>query len=169
MVADLARDELEADHDAKLIIFAYHVEVIALLQRHLAEYDPIAIHGGASPKHVREGVGAFQHDPRRRLIILQIDSAAEAITLTAAHIEIFAEASWTPLRNDQAIARAYRRGQENSVTVRMVTLPGSLDERIGRVLVRKAREIAGIVDGTKANRQNTHHGDAIQFPLGGAK
>jgi SNF2 family DNA or RNA helicase len=59
---------------------------------------------------------------------------------------ILAEPSPVPAKNHQAIARAHRKGQKSPVLARFVLLPGTLDEALMRIIARKTRDIAKIVD-----------------------
>ena len=92
----------------------------------------------------------FQTRPGTRLFIGQILAAGTAITLTAANEVAIVEPSWVPGENVQAIARAHRLGQRDSVLASFLFLPGTLDERIMSVFRRKASEIS-ILQGDDTN------------------
>jgi SNF2 family DNA or RNA helicase len=145
-VSALARDTLEDDQNAKLIVFAHHREVIRDLAEALKDYAPLVIHGDTPSANRTNAINVFQSDPKFRLIILAIEAAGEAITLTAARNVILAEPSPVPAQNHQAIARAHRKGQKSPVLARFVLLPGTLDEALMRIIARKTRDIAKIVD-----------------------
>jgi SWI/SNF-related matrix-associated actin-dependent regulator of chromatin subfamily A-like protein 1 len=145
-VAELVCGMLEDDLDGKVILFAHHREVIAVLENLLRHYHPLIIHGGTPSKARDDAITCFQTDPRRRLIILAIETASEAVTLHASHNVVLAEFSPVPARNRQAIGRAYRRGQHHPVIARFVTMPGTLDARLMAIIARKTRDIASIID-----------------------
>jgi SNF2 family DNA or RNA helicase len=77
-----------------------------------------------------------------RVFIGQVKAAGTAITLTAASEVAIVEPSWVPGDNVQAICRAHRLGQHDSVLASFLYLPGTLDQRIMTVFRRKAHEIA---------------------------
>jgi SWI/SNF-related matrix-associated actin-dependent regulator of chromatin subfamily A-like protein 1 len=147
-VAELVDDCLDDALDDKLIVFVHHREVIEGLAGRLAARYPLVIHGGTPQRDRERAIDAFQNDDDRRLIILAIEAAGESITLHAAHHVIIAEPSPVPAKNAQAIARAHRKGQKNPVLARFVLLPGTLDARLMRIIARKTRDIAAVVDGT---------------------
>lgn len=127
----------------KLIVFAHHREVMDVIEKHFTASWKVARIDGATSKADRaKAVVDFQTDPNFIMFLGQISACGEALTLTAASEVIFAEASWTPSDNYQAACRAHRIGQNNAVTARFLTIPGSIDDVIARVLARKAREIA---------------------------
>ncbi len=57
------------------------------------------------------------------------------------------EQSWVPSDEDQAIARVWRTGQKQPVSVVKFFLEGSLDERMQAAQDRKQAIIARVLDG----------------------
>jgi SWI/SNF-related matrix-associated actin-dependent regulator 1 of chromatin subfamily A len=125
----------------KILLFAWHRDVIAGLERGLKEFAPVVVTGNSTPNARALAVQDFQSDPATRVFIGQILAAGTAVTLTAANEVAIVEASWVPGENVQAIARAHRLGQRDMVLASFLYLPGTLDERIMRVFRRKAAEI----------------------------
>jgi len=134
------QERLQSTH--KILLFAWHHSVIAHLAKGLTEFNPVVITGETSPKARAEGIYAFQHDSWKRVFIGQVLAAGTAITLTAANEVAIVEPSWVPGENVQAICRAHRLGQRDSVLASFLYLPGTLDKRIMQVFRRKAGEIA---------------------------
>ena len=139
-IAAWVRERMQSTH--KLLLFCWHLEVIERLRQSLQEFEPVVIVGGTSPKDRTLAIGRFQSDPNTRLFIGQTLAAGTAITLTAASEVAIAEPSWVPGENHQAICRAHRLGQRDSVLASFLYLPDTLDERIMQAFRRKAREIS---------------------------
>jgi SWI/SNF-related matrix-associated actin-dependent regulator 1 of chromatin subfamily A len=135
--------EFLTDPEAKLVVFAYHTEVIDALQNLLKDFYPVVIDGRTPSKTRDDAVHAFQN-AGSRVFIGQIVAAGTGITLTRASTVLFVESDWTPSNNYQAASRCHRIGQKDHVMVYHAVLEGSLDERIAKALVRKEREIAEI-------------------------
>jgi SWI/SNF-related matrix-associated actin-dependent regulator 1 of chromatin subfamily A len=125
----------------KLLLFAWHLDVIERLRRGLLEFDPEVVTGASSPAARALAVQQFQENPGSRVFVGQILAAGTAITLTAASEVAIVEPSWVPGENVQAIARAHRLGQRDSVVASFLFLPGTLDQQIMSVFRRKAGEI----------------------------
>lgn len=144
--AEYVREMLDSGVQ-KIVLFAHHTDVIQRLHDLLFDRGAVVITGATSTKDRARAVAAFQNDLNTHVLIGQIDACGISITLTAAHDVVFAECSWVPGANVQAAARCHRLGQRNAVLARMLTVPGSLDERIVNALVRKASDIAALWDG----------------------
>jgi len=144
-VIDLVTYELNSN-PGKLVLFAHHREVINQLNWGLAEFNPCLLHGGLPEDQRQKAVDDFQKDPTARVFIGQLTAAGTAITLTAAASVLFVEYSWTPSDNQQAAKRCHRIGQTDSVLVRFVSLAGSLDEDITRVVRDKTETLSKVID-----------------------
>jgi SWI/SNF-related matrix-associated actin-dependent regulator 1 of chromatin subfamily A len=144
----------------KILVFAWHREVIARLCRGLAEFHPVVVTGD-TPGRLRAAViDGFQNRPEVRVFIGQILAAGTAITLTAANEVAIVEPSWVPGENHQAICRAHRLGQRDSVLATFLYLRGTLDQRILQVFRRKAAEISELSGDDNANHDRFRHGSA---------
>jgi SNF2 family DNA or RNA helicase len=139
-------EELDATSH-KVVVFAYHREAIATLEKVLAPYAPAVIHGGIGDRDRVAAIDRFHVDPRCRVFIGQITAAGASINLqNAASEAFFVEASWCPSDNEQAIARVYRNGQTKPVRVRFAYLHGSIDEPVSRALCRKTAMISQVIN-----------------------
>jgi len=124
----------------KIVLFAYHRDVIAHLQNAFGSLAQ-SVTGSTHPGDRQRCVDEFQHG-HASIFIGQITAAGTGITLTAASDMVFVESSWVPAENEQAAMRIHRIGQKNACIVRFATLAGSLDEQIQRACLRKATDIA---------------------------
>ena len=145
LAVELIVEELEADPHAKLIVFAHHLSVIDNLGAGLTAFDPVQVDGRSSPGMRQRAIDDFQNDPKCRVFIGQTIAAGTSITLTASSNVIIVEPSFVPKDNLQAASRAHRIGQRDSVFVRYLTIPGTLDEHIVSTLYRKTKDIAALL------------------------
>jgi SNF2 family DNA or RNA helicase len=126
----------------KTVVFAWHREALAKLERILAEHKPAVIHGDIEGAKRQDQIDRFQNDPRCRVFLGQITAAGSSINLQAGSNVVFVESSWAPGDNDQALSRVYRRGQKSKVYVRFCYLAGTIDELVQRALARKTAMIS---------------------------
>lgn len=138
-LAAMVWDELASNQYDKIVLFAYHRDVIGILAHELRAFEPRVIMGGMSDKAVREAYTSFQEKSSVRVVIGQINACSTTITLTRAHQVLFAEQSWVPSDNEQAIYRLRRIGQKSQVSARMAYLADSIDEAINRSVSRKVK------------------------------
>lgn len=102
--------------EQKLIAFAAHIPI----QKAIARVVPGSVHiFGEDSKEDREAaVQRFQTEPRQAcaLLVSSLKAGGVGWTGTAASNVAFVEPGWTPGDMDQAIDRAHRIGQRDSVT-----------------------------------------------------
>lgn len=138
-LAAMVFDELASQQYDKIVIFAYHRDVIGILMQELRAFEPRVIMGGMSDKAVAEAYTSFQEKPRVQVLVGQINACSTSITLTRSSQVLFAEQSWVPSDNEQAIYRLRRIGQKRQILSRMAFLAGSIDEAINRSVGRKVK------------------------------
>lgn len=126
---ELAGEELRNGTMPKVVIFAYHVDVVEEIARRLAPFGSSYIHGGVNSKDRWERIDRFQLGSDR-VIVGQITAASVNTTLTAARHVLFAETDWVPENNAQAAARCRRLDGNTTLPVhaRIVAIRGTIDE-----------------------------------------
>lgn len=140
-LASMVWDELANDQYHKIVIFAYHREVLARMYEALAAFNPRMVMGGMGDKAVEKAYTDFQDKPNVRVFLGQITACSTTITLTSAHHVLFAEQSWVPADNEQAIYRLRRIGQKCQISARMAYLDQSIDEAVNRSTARKVKDL----------------------------
>lgn len=135
----LIKTEMDLGLYSKIVVFAIHKDVVKNLAMHLP--GAVTVTGDTSPRERQEAVDAFQRDPKCQYFIGNIRAAGTAITLTAAHQELFVERSFTPGDNAQAAKRAHRIGQLRNVNARFLTLNNAMDEKVTRIVRKKTHEL----------------------------
>lgn len=144
--AALIRDELlNGNPDASRIVFAYHRDVLDILEDLLRSVDTVVRVDGATSLDARRAAReAFQRRDAR-IYLGQIEAAGIAQTLTAsAHVDIV-EPDWRSDLNYQAGKRAHRIGQTTPVFVRFLALARTLDDVIVRQHHREVKMVKEIV------------------------
>jgi len=134
--------ELASNQYEKVVIFAFHKDVIDNVREGLKHFGAVTLYGGTAPKKRQRNIDRFMADPSCRVIICNIKAAATALTLTSANEVIMLEWMFSPADNNQAIRRVWRRTQQLPVRCRFATCTGTIDEAITKVFRRKQDEIA---------------------------
>lgn len=143
--AQMLREELDAGA-GKRVVFGIHTEPLLFIKNYLMKhgYDAVIAYGETSEADRQAAVHRFMNDPSCMVFIGNIKVAGVGLTLTeSSDIDMF-ESDWSPAGNAQAIKRVHRYGQTESVTARFITLAGSIDETVNRIVAAKTASIAEI-------------------------
>lgn len=147
LVADYAEMLLDGGED-KLCVFAWHIEVLNILERALGKYGLIRIDGSVSPKRRQELVDEYVKNPAIRVCIGNIQSVGtgtDGLQLVCNHA-VIGEPSWVDGENQQLVDRLDRGGQQRTVLADFLVAPGSIDERVLASSLRKGRETTKVLD-----------------------
>jgi len=140
--AEMVAEELHGGLD-KIVIMGIHVDALQLIRSTLTAkgFDCVQVVGGGSDKNAFEANRRFAEDPNCRVFIGNLHAAGTALTLTAANHLDLVEQWWGPAVNAQAIKRVHRLTQQRNVFTRLISLRGSLDETVAKILERKIEAI----------------------------
>ena len=133
------------DNKKKVVVFAYHRDVIEQLEEALTKFKTVKVIGGMNAADKNNAVIEFQHGDAR-VFIGQIQAAGVGLTLTAADTVIFVENSFVPGEITQAIDRCHRIGQKNSVLAQFLVIKDSIEEHMMRVVLDKTKTINNILN-----------------------
>lgn len=132
----------------KLVVFAHHKAVLTTIEEGLAKFGVLRVDGSTSPRNRQAYVEVFKHDPRKRVMLGQlqaIGTGTDGLQEVCDHC-VFAEASWVPGENEQAVDRLHRIGQPGSVLAQFLVAQGSLAERILGRAIEKAQITNEVLD-----------------------
>jgi SNF2 family DNA or RNA helicase len=143
LLADLAE---VAESNRKAIVFSQWVEPLETLARALAPFGPLLFHGRV-PQREREGVlDRFKTDPRKHVMLMSYGTGSVGLNLQRANYVFLFDRWWNPAVEDQAINRAHRLGQKETVFVTRFISPGTIEGRIAEVLERKRQLFTDLLD-----------------------
>lgn len=131
------------DAGRKVVLFTWHRAFASLLAGMIQKR--FKREGGI----VMGGIGfQEQYDQANRIntdadyVVGTIASMSTGLNLQGGNVVIFAEISYNPGENDQALKRVWREGQKNPVWVYYVTAKGTLEEHILNVTREKRGDTA---------------------------
>jgi SWI/SNF-related matrix-associated actin-dependent regulator 1 of chromatin subfamily A len=123
------------DAGEKIVIFAWHKEIVQELKSHLP--GAVTIVGDDSMDQRQSSVDRFQNDPNVKVCICNIKSGGVGITLTASSRVGFIELPWHPADGDQCEDRCHRIGQKDSVECTYFLGKDTVDEKIYAIIEKK--------------------------------
>ena len=141
-LAEWARDDIRISGSKRLLIFAWHRDVVTALANKISDLlkTPIArIVGGMSPDARDAATEAFISGKSPVLVANMAAGGVGLDGLQVCNRVVFAEGDWTPKNLEQAIARLERDGQKNPIFAFFTTIPGTLDEIVQKSSARKAK------------------------------
>jgi len=155
-MAEAAREVIEdmIESDGKIVVFCWHLDVVAKLADLFAHHKPQIVTGRHSASQREAAVKAFVGDSECRLFVGNLQAAGTGIDglQRAASSLVILEPSWVPAENEQAIDRLHRVGQANPVLARFLVAEGSISARIIRRAVEKARVAHCALDSASLSR-----------------
>jgi SWI/SNF-related matrix-associated actin-dependent regulator 1 of chromatin subfamily A len=140
-VVAAAKELLEDGQIDKLVLMAWHVDVLDILWTGLAQFGVTGIDGRTGAKTRDAAVKHFNRKSGPRVFVGQITAAGEAIDLSAAAELWFVEQDFVPKSMSQAAMRVCNHSQKRQALVRVCALAGSIDEAMAAILTRKVASI----------------------------
>lgn len=140
------------ESDEKLLLFAWHRDVVDRLFEELKEYNPAKIYGGVTLQQREEEKEKFIQDSSCRIMICNIQSGGTGVDgfqKVCCNVA-FAEFASTSTDMEQAEDRLHRGGQERPVSVYYLIAAGTIDEDMAEALDSKKKVLASVLDGKQA-------------------
>lgn len=131
-----------ASRQEKVLVFTQFREMCIPIARFLETIygEPgLIMHGETPLVQRRAGVDAFQSPGGPPFYVLSVKTAGTGLTLTAASHVVHFDRWWNPAVENQASDRAYRIGQDKPVFIHKFIVPGTLEEKIDRLISSKQK------------------------------
>ena len=122
----------------KVIVFSFFLNTLRQAQKMLSGcrcFGPLT--GSVSPKERQSIIDAFTAENGGAVLISQVQAGGTGLNIQAASVIIFCEPQIKPSLETQAISRAYRMGQLNTVLVYRLLCENSVDGQIMQLLSEK--------------------------------
>ena len=131
---------------------------------------PVYAINGSTPQSERQAIiDSFSITHGSALLVLNPRAAGTGLNITAASRVIHYNLEWNPALEDQASARAYRRGQKKNVFIYRLFYQGTVEEIINDRIEKKREMFDEAIVGVDGSDQNTE--DIMRAltisPLGG--
>lgn len=142
-IAPRAADYVEMLLDGgeeKVVVFAWHIEVLDILMKKLARFRPLRIDGHTPAARKPVIVSEFAKPGNRLLIgnILSMGTGTDGLQ-EACQRGVAAEASWVAGDNEQMVDRLDRMGQQGQVLFDFLVAPDSFSEHVLGSSLRKRK------------------------------
>lgn len=136
------------DSGHRPLIFSQFTKVFPYIEKMMQELDLTAykLTGSTPVKDRLEMVQAFNAGSRDAFLV-SLKAGGVGLNLTSADVVILVDLWWNPAVEEQAVARAHRMGQKNTVEVIRLITQGTIEEKIIAIQERKKDLIANVLEG----------------------
>lgn len=136
LTADVAE---VAESGRKAIVFSQWVGPLEHLAAALAPYGPMLYHGKVPQAERVPILDRFKTDATKHVLLMSYGTGSVGLNLQFANYVFLFDRWWNPAVEDQAINRAHRLGQTETVFVKRFVTQETIEGRIAEVLERKRR------------------------------
>ena len=149
----------------KVLIFANYLSSIDSICRELSErgIKYLSMTGDTKDRHSL--VDKFQNDSSYKVFVMTLKTGGVGLNLTAADTIFIYDPWWNKTVENQAIDRAYRLGQDNTVFAYKMILKDTIEEKILTLQKAKSLLIENLISDEGANFKFLSEED-IEFILG---
>lgn len=141
----------------KIIMFTSYQKMFDIVEQDItARYDiPVWKINGSTPVEERQPiVDAFNGFEGSALLVLNPRAAGTGLNITSANHVVHYNLEWNPALEDQASARAYRRGQKNTVFIYRLYYEDTVEQIVNERIERKREMASFAVVGTDGKIEN---------------
>lgn len=105
---------------------------------------------GSTPSQERQEMTKSFNQGERDVFLISLKAGGVGLNLTGADTVILVDLWWNPAVESQAIGRAHRMGQEQTVEVYRLVTRGTIEEKIQELQEKKKNLVSEILDGTES-------------------
>lgn len=141
-------DMLIEGGEEKLVVFAWHIEVLNMFERAFAKHGVLRIDGSVGAVEKQQIIDDYVAQPEIKVIIGNMQAmglGTDGLQKVSAHA-LIAEPDWVPGNNEQAVDRLDRGGQSRTVQADIFVAPGSIVEKILEAALKKAHNVHRALD-----------------------
>lgn len=141
------------DSGHRPLIFSQFTKVFPHIEKLMEEQEMTAykLTGSTPIKDRLSMVQAFNAGSRDAFLV-SLKAGGVGLNLTSADVVILVDLWWNPAVEEQAIARAHRMGQKNTVEVIRLITKGTIEEKIMEIQERKKDLIANVLEGDTVDK-----------------
>jgi SNF2 family DNA or RNA helicase len=141
------------DSGHRPLIFSQFTKVFPYIEKLMEEQEMTAykLTGSTPIKDRLSMVQAFNAGSRDAFLV-SLKAGGVGLNLTSADVVILVDLWWNPAVEEQAIARAHRMGQKNTVEVIRLITQGTIEEKIMEIQERKKDLIANVLEGDTVDK-----------------
>lgn len=151
-VIRMTRNVVSEGH--KVLIFSQFVKHLEIVRAHLDEKHITYTYLDGSTKNRQQEVERFQKDESIRVFLISLKAGGVGLNLTAADYVFVLDPWWNPAIEAQAIDRAHRIGQQNTVFTYKFITKNTVEEKILALQHKKLQLVTELISTDEAIMKN---------------
>ena len=140
--------------DEKVIIFSQYVQTLKHLSENL-DFKFEIYHGSLSSDEKEDAINNFKNSEGFNVLYMSLKAGGVGLNLQEASSVILFDRWWNPAIEKQAIARAHRMGNTNTVHAIKLRTPNTIEDRIIELLHEKEDLFDEIIEGAVTKREKS--------------
>ena len=143
------------ENNRKILIFSFFINTIEKVIKMCSDYKVFGpINGSISTDKRQAIIDEFTAYEGPAILVSQIQAGGTGLNIQAASVIIFCEPQLKPSLETQAIARAFRMGQVNTVMVHRLLCQDTVDEQIVLMLKNKQEIFDEFADKSESGKES---------------
>lgn len=151
---DLLIQLKEGNH--RVLIFSQFRQMLDLIEEELEELQLTSYKlTGSTPAHQRQQMTRAFNTGSRDAFLISLKAGGVGLNLTGADTVILVDLWWNPATEAQAISRAHRMGQTETVEFYRLITRGTIEEKIQELQESKKNLVTTVLDGNESRASMT--------------
>ena len=118
------------DGGSKVLVFSQFVKHLTIIRKYLDDNNIAYAYLDGATKNREAEVEKFQNDPKIKVFLISLKAGGVGLNLTAAEYVFLLDPWWNPAIEAQAVDRAHRIGQKNTVFTYKFISRNTVEEKI---------------------------------------
>ncbi len=143
MFSELLQEVIESEE--KVLVFSQFTSMLDIFEKDLIEQKIKFVRLDGSTKNRQELVDEFNMNPEIKVFLISLKAGGVGLNLTSASAVFLYDPWWNPMVEKQAMDRAHRIGQKNTVNIYKFITRNSIEEKILKLQERKGNLFDNLV------------------------
>lgn len=133
------------DGGDKVLVFSQFTSMLDIFEKDLANKKINYLRLDGSTKNRQEVVDEFNNNENIKVFLISLKAGGVGLNLTSANAVFLYDPWWNPMAEKQAVDRAHRIGQKNTVNIYKFITKNSIEEKILKLQERKGNLFENLV------------------------
>lgn len=138
--------ETALKEERKVLVYSQFTQMLGIIGKHLKEQGIRYAYLDGSTKDREAVVASFQNDPSLQIFLLSLKAGGVGLNLTAADYVFLYDPWWNDAVEAQAIDRAHRIGQKNTVIAKRYVTEDSIEQKLMKLKSLKSTLASALFD-----------------------